>query len=54
MRKAWQAQQVRLHGKPSWSKVVGPASAIIVQRKDFDWRWPAWRTFTTREGYVID
>jgi hypothetical protein len=54
MSTAWRKQQCRLTRKPNWEKVVGPASACIMQCKGFGWTWPAWHTFVTRAGLHID
>ena len=53
MKRAWRNQQARVGLSPSWSKVQGPAGAVIMPIRRAGWSWPAWDTFCTKQAFVI-
>jgi hypothetical protein len=54
MADAWLRQNVAAAANGAWNRVVGPASTIVAMIKEIQWTWPAWHTFRSREGLMMD
>ncbi len=54
MAAAWLRQNVAAAANGAWKRVVGLASTIVAMIKEIQWTWPAWHTFRSREGLMMD
>ena len=50
----WRRQQLEVGMKPDWKRVRGPAGAVVMCMERADWKWPAWHTMMTRQGFMLD
>ncbi|CAK0843011.1 unnamed protein product, partial [Prorocentrum cordatum] len=54
LQQAWRRQQQEVGMKPAWARVRGPAGAVIMSIRRATWTWPAWHTFVSKEGFVLN
>ncbi|CAK0847595.1 unnamed protein product [Prorocentrum cordatum] len=54
LQQAWRRQQQEVGMKPAWTRVRGPAGAVIMSMGRAKWTWPAWHTFVSKEGFELN
>ncbi|CAK0863259.1 unnamed protein product [Prorocentrum cordatum] len=54
LQQAWRRQQQEVGMKPDWARVRGPAGAVTMSIRRATWTWPAWHTFVSKEGFVLN